>query len=203
MATFNESTRDNWIFYFGYSDQMDYELYITSFYFSVTTIMTVGYGDITARSLSEKLLCIVLMLIGVVAFSFATGAISSIISNQDTAEAKLKDKMSTLDSIMTEYQIEMDLFNRITKAVKYDHKQNSKDVHEFMEELPAKLRIELAMAIHKRMYSNIKFFQDKDNTFIAWVGTYLRPINIQEKDYIYKEGEDITESKHTLTHSCY
>jgi hypothetical protein len=66
--------------------------------------------------------------------------------------------MQTLESIQTEYQIDKDLFNRIVKAVKYDHRQNSKDVHEFMEELPSKLRIELAMAIHKKMYSNIKFF---------------------------------------------
>jgi hypothetical protein len=36
------------------------------------------------------------MLIGVIAFSFATGAISSIISNQDSAEAKLREKMETL-----------------------------------------------------------------------------------------------------------
>jgi hypothetical protein len=58
-----------------------------------------------------------------------------------------------------------------------------------------KLRIELATAIHKKMYSNIKFFHNRDKSFIAWIGTFLRPINIQEKDYIYKEGEEITESK--------
>lgn len=81
FAGFNESSRDNWIFFFGYSDLTEYELYITSFYFTVTTIMTVGYGDITAQSNSEKLLCILLMLIGVVSFSFATGSISSIITN--------------------------------------------------------------------------------------------------------------------------
>lgn len=66
--------------------------------------------------------------------------------------------MQTLESIQAEYQIDKELFNKIVKAVKYDHRQNAKDVHEFMEELPSKLRIELAMAIHKKMYSNIKFF---------------------------------------------
>ena len=50
------------------------------------------------------------------------------------------------------------LFNRIVNAVRYDHTQNSKDVQQFMEELPVKLRLELANAIHKKMYSNIKFF---------------------------------------------
>jgi hypothetical protein len=61
--------------------------------------MTVGYGDIHAVNTSEQLLAIILMLIGVISFSFATGAISSIITNQDSAEAKLKEKMQTLESI--------------------------------------------------------------------------------------------------------
>ena len=47
-----------------------------------------------------------------------------------------------------------------------------------MEELPSKLRIELAMAIHEKMYSNIKFFQKRDHKFIVWVGAMLRPVNI-------------------------
>ena len=64
-----------------------------------------------------------------------------------------------------------------------------------MEELPSKLRIELAMAIHKKMYSNIKFFQNRDIKFIVWIGMILRPVNIQENDYIFKEGEEITEGK--------
>lgn len=63
--------------------------------------------------------------------------------------------------------------------MQYDHhQQNAKDIHEFMEDLPTKLKIELAMAIHKKMYANISFLLDRDHTFIAWVGTYLRPINV-------------------------
>ena len=61
----------------------DNELYITSFYFTTTTILTVGYGDISAISKSEKVLCIILMIIGVISFSFATGSLSSIIANYD------------------------------------------------------------------------------------------------------------------------
>jgi Trk-type K+ transport system membrane component len=89
----------NWIYQKGCSDMDVIDLYITSFYFTVTTIMTVGYGDITAVSSLEKFICIFLMLIGVVAFSFATGAISSIITNQDSAESRLREKMETLQSL--------------------------------------------------------------------------------------------------------
>jgi hypothetical protein len=95
IAKFNDG-KENWIYAKDYTDLAVVDLYINSFYFTVTTIMTVGYGDITAISSLEKVICIFLMLIGVIAFSFATGAISSIISNQDSAEAKLREKMETL-----------------------------------------------------------------------------------------------------------
>ena len=77
----------------------DWELYVTSFYFTVTTILTVGYGDILAISVAEKLMCIMLMIIGVVSFSFATGSLSSIISNYDSSEGKYMEKISTLNQI--------------------------------------------------------------------------------------------------------
>ena len=68
-------------------------------YFTVTTILTVGYGDIRAYSNEEKLFCIFLMLIGVLSFSFATGSLSSIISNYDHKEALVKEKIATLNQI--------------------------------------------------------------------------------------------------------
>jgi hypothetical protein len=45
-----------------------------------------------------------------------------------------------------------------------------------MDELPHKIKIELAMEIHKRMYETIGFFRNKEKSFIAWIGTVLRPL---------------------------
>jgi hypothetical protein len=39
------------------------------------------------------------MIIGVISFSFAAGSLSSIISNYDASQAKLKEKMATLNDI--------------------------------------------------------------------------------------------------------
>jgi len=83
------------------------------------------------------------------------------------------------------------LFKRLIKSIKYDHAKKSRSFVHFMEELPYKLKIELAMDIHKRIYQTISFFKDKDKNFIAWIGTLLRPINVQQDDFIYREGEDV------------
>jgi len=76
FGRFDEGSKMSWIYQKDYLEMDNIDLYITSFYFTVTTIMTVGYGDITAYSMIERLLCIMLMLIGVLAFSYATSAIS-------------------------------------------------------------------------------------------------------------------------------
>lgn len=53
--------------------------YLTSSYYTVTTITTVGYGDIAGVTTVEKVFCIFIMLIGVIAFSFFSGSLASII----------------------------------------------------------------------------------------------------------------------------
>lgn len=59
------------------------DLYILAVYFTLTTVSTVGYGDILPNTVWERVYCIVLMLVGVSAFTFVSGALSSIISNYD------------------------------------------------------------------------------------------------------------------------
>jgi hypothetical protein len=62
-----------------FQDMDDFELYVVSCYFVLTTTATVGYGDIFPVSTFERLYCMVLMLIGVLTFTFISGALSSIL----------------------------------------------------------------------------------------------------------------------------
>lgn len=105
IGEMNPQSRVNWININNLQDVGNIELYVNSFYFTVTTLLTVGYGDITAISVEEKILCIFLMIIGVVSFSFATGSLSSIMSNLDSKEAILKEKIAALNDIQSEYPI--------------------------------------------------------------------------------------------------
>ena len=110
----------------------------------------------------ERFFVIALMLIGVVSFSFSTGALSSIISSYDSSQAKLKEKMQTLSDINTQYNLDSILFKKLIRSINYDHLKKLKEFDFFMDELPYKLRMELAMAIHREVVENIGFFQEKD-----------------------------------------
>ena len=84
-ANMDPNEIDSWIN--GYDVTEKSNLYLASFYFTVTTITTVGYGDMSASTFLEKIICILIMLIGVIAFSLATGALTSYISQQEMKSA--------------------------------------------------------------------------------------------------------------------
>jgi len=54
---------------------------ITSCYFSITTLSTVGYGDLHPISMLEKCIGMAVMLLGVGFFSYIMGKFIDIISN--------------------------------------------------------------------------------------------------------------------------
>jgi hypothetical protein len=57
-----------------------FEIYIYSSYFIVTTMTTVGYGDQSANTTPERIFISILMICGVIVFTFISGALSSILS---------------------------------------------------------------------------------------------------------------------------
>jgi hypothetical protein len=58
-------------------------LWSAAIYFTVTTITTVGYGDLYAQNNTERIMGALLKIIGVLAFSMTSGALTSIITNLD------------------------------------------------------------------------------------------------------------------------
>jgi hypothetical protein len=62
-----------------------------------------------------------------------------------------------------------------------------------MEELPHKLKLELAMSIHKKMYSTVTFLFNRDKAFIAWFSTVVHQMKVEELEIICRGKEDIME----------
>lgn len=102
------------------------EVYLTSFYFTVTTLVTVGYGDITGYNKTEKVWCIFLMMFGIVSFSIMSGAITSMITSLDSKSAILKEKIYTLNNLLKTYKLSDVLYNKLARCIKYDHGKKGK-----------------------------------------------------------------------------
>ncbi len=91
----------------------------------------------------------------------------------------MKEKIATLNDLQIEYGLNIELFNKLARNIKFDHSKKKKDIAHFIEELPNHLRIELAVVIHQKMYSNVHFFKGKDTSLIAWIGSVIKPLAVE------------------------
>jgi hypothetical protein len=82
-----------------------YILYLFSLYFIITTITTIGYGDITPVNVLERCFCFFLMFLGAAMYSFMSGQMSSILSNYDSKQAKQSQKFHLLNRVVKKYKI--------------------------------------------------------------------------------------------------
>jgi len=71
------------LFFTPYLPLSDYELYVLSTYFIMTTITTVGYGDVKAETAVERVYAMLVMAVGVSFFTLLSGALASIMTAHD------------------------------------------------------------------------------------------------------------------------
>jgi potassium voltage-gated channel Eag-related subfamily H protein 8 len=95
------------------------EKYLTSIYFTVTTITTVGYGDVSISTKTEKFFCILTMLVGVISFSFASGSLSSILQSIDSTNAKHKGQLAILNKLLKDYKLPLRLYSHLKQSLNY------------------------------------------------------------------------------------
>jgi hypothetical protein len=58
------SHENSWLAYRGITQSSQYILYLNSFYFCTTTILTVGYGDITPQNTTEIAIVTMVQIFG-------------------------------------------------------------------------------------------------------------------------------------------
>ena len=154
-------------------------MYGISFYWTIQTISTVGYGDIGIGNNAERLFCVFAMVLGVIAFGIANGQITSIISNFDSKNALYAEKLEVLNHIYKDYELPLELYNKLKKTIGYEAKKELTDVNDFVASLPHKLKIEASLYIYEKRYNQIKFFRNQSSSFIAWMCPLLKPFQFE------------------------
>lgn len=166
--------------------------YLTSFYFIITTLSTVGYGDISASNVSEKVFCIIIMCVGVTAFAAATSTLTNLLQTYDMDNKEISEKVDILNRIKKEYFLPIKLYENVKKSIKYQHNNNIEDMIQFVGTLPQDLKLEVTLFIYESTFKQFDFFYDRPISFITWICPLLKPLIKLKDQYVFFEGDDIS-----------
>ena len=154
--------KGTWMEEYDLEKMSDTDIYVVAIYWAVQTITTVGYGDVSSVNSTERMFCAMMMVIGVISFSFANGSLTSIMQNYDVQNAEYQSQMESLNKIYHDFRLPLDLFIRIKKSMGYEIKKDIQDHQKFLDTLPVKLKTEVSLYVYEQRYNKIKLFEGRD-----------------------------------------
>jgi len=86
-----------WMALEGFKIEDGIFVYIHAFYFVMTTVTTVGYGDIGGTQTSEYLFCMAIEFVGLSFFSFLMGSINQLVSVSTSFDQIINQHLENLD----------------------------------------------------------------------------------------------------------
>lgn len=183
---------DTWVMAGGLLDKAPGDLYVAAMYWTITTLATIGYGDIVPSTSLERIMAIIWMLLGVSFYSFMIGSLGNFLHNLHSKETVLNNKLMAIDEFAEEAKLDTELRHRLKHALRYSSAQTnftSSDKRSTFNELPRELRYEVAIAMHKGAAKSIPFFRERNTAFIAAVVPLLRSVYCEAGSLVYALGD--------------
>mgnify|MGYP002624876754 CR=1 FL=1 len=100
---FSLQSYPNWIVNINLLNEPFSSKYVASFYFMITTMTTVGYGDIICISFIERIYHIILLFIGTLLYTFLVSKIGNYLRDESHEQIKLSKDLNILESIRIAY----------------------------------------------------------------------------------------------------
>ena len=182
----------NWLIFTQSENDSLFIIYIKSLYFIMTTLTTIGYGDIICQSFIERIFQIIILAIGSIFYPYVISSVGNFIKKDSNAKIMQSNKFLMLENIRRDYpNISFKLYHNIHKYLESKSSYLIKhDVNLFIESLPFSLKNNILFTMYSSSIANFKFFKKNHNSvFIAEVLNNFIPSISKKNEFLIYEGE--------------
>lgn len=191
-AKLSNFSPDTWVVRKGIQDSEAFVLYMNSFYWAITTLATVGFGDIHAKTQAEMYISMAWMMFGVGFYSVIVGTLSSMLTSLDTRDVMINEKLQAVELYAKDTHLPESLYKEITKEIKLTAETTTLDEYQrfaLLAQLSKPLRISLSLEMFDCAASKIAFFQEIDSACLMHVLPLLTRREVQAGVRLYSKGE--------------
>lgn len=164
--------------------------YLQALYWCITTLATVGYGDITPTTNAQTVYAMVVMILGVAVYGYVIGNVATLLANIDLAKAHYLANLERLAAFMRYRHIPQPLQRRIYDyyAYMWEHRLGY-DESAMLAQLPTSLRTEVSLVLKQEFIEKVPFFKGASRELIRDIALELHPVIFIPGDYIFRAGD--------------
>lgn len=174
-------------------DQDHFSIYIASLYFNFTTLFTVGYGDITAKTLNEYVCLVFILISSCLVYALLFSAISTYFTSNVKRSEIISQKKEILDVFSQHSKVPDDLRNKILSFYNSSFKIGNENKSILFDSLPYNLKYELLADVYGDTIKTIKFFKRCSEDFSFYVLSLLKPLTLEKEELLLGVGSNFTD----------
>jgi voltage-gated potassium channel len=165
-------------------------LYLRSLYWCISTITTIGYGDITPANNAQVVYAIVVMIFGVGMYGYVIANISTIIGNLQPARTRYLANMEKLGAFMRSREIPPAMQRRIRDYYGYvwEHRLGY-DETSIVQGLPPGLLVEVSLFLKRDIIQKVPFLKGAGEELIKEIALVMQPVVYTPGDTVFHAGE--------------
>lgn len=193
LASIDEYGPETWVFRSKNVDSSLSRKYLLSLYWSMITLATIGYGEISPFSLSEKIFALFWMAFALYILSFSISSLSSMLSQIDLKKAHLNEQMNFID----EFSSEVKLSKRIKKELQHTVLQklekftySYENQKSLISDLTKDIKKEIALTLQGGIAIRFELFFLEDTNLIIEVLPLLENSVVKGMQKVYSAGEN-------------
>ena len=167
-----------------------YSQYIRSIYWTITTMTTVGYGDIVPHINYEYIFGLIVMLIGASTYAFIIGNIASLISSLDAQKSNFWNNLDTLKLYLKQRGVSRNINSKVQNYYEYrwEHHRGLEE-DRLLNNLPEPLRLEVMKELTKELLEEVPMFRYSSNQLKNILILALRAETFNPGSFISRAGD--------------
>ena len=164
--------------------------YNMALYWTVSTLTTIGYGDITPTTNVGRLFTILVMFLGVGLYGLVISNVSKITLSSFRHKEKMREKIHDLVLLMRHYGVPKKVQREVFAYYQNLSRQRPIDGdHQILKELPHNLRQEMEIYMTLNLISNIPLFESLSSFELKRVASCLKQEFYSPGEMIISKGE--------------
>ncbi|KAM3723153.1 Potassium voltage-gated channel [Dirofilaria immitis] len=167
--------------------------YVTSLYFTLSTITSIGFGNVSATTDSEKIFTIIMMILGSLMYASVFGNVSAIIQRLYSGTARYHTEMSRLREFIRFHQIPNPLRQRLEEYFQHAWSYtNGIDMNTVLKGFPDCLQADICLHLNRNLLNNCPAFAGCSPGCLRALSMRFRTTHAPPGDTLVHRGDVLT-----------